>query len=171
MKFFKVSEHASIPEFATKYSAGFDIRACLKGVKEVITFNNNNRQTVTPVRADSNGDEFIILIPGYRYQIPTGLIFDIEKPRQMVGIYARSGNALKRSLIMANCVGVIDYDYIEEVFVLTKADSDATITVKHGDRIAQGVVHSVFHPPIYETKERPTTKSDRDGGLGSTGIE
>lgn len=171
MDFFKVSEHASIPEYATKYSAGFDIRACLTDVENIVAFNDKNREIKVATRKDPEGVTYFIAQPGVRYKVPTGLIFDIEKPRQMVGIYARSGNALKRGLTMANGVAVIDYDYIDEVFVLLLNDSEVPQPVKHGERIAQGVVHSIFHPPLNEGKERPEPKSDRDGGLGSTGTE
>lgn len=171
MDFFKLSEHATIPEFATKYSAGFDIRACLTGLESVTAYNTKNREVKVPVRVDAEGIHYVIVQPGFRYMIPTGLVFDVEKPRQFVGIYARSGNALKRGLVMANSVAVIDYDYIDEVFVLLTNVSEVPLPVKHGERIAQGVVHNIFHPPLYEAKERPEAKSDRDGGLGSTGTE
>ena len=55
--------------------------------------------------------------------IPTGLIFDIPK-NHYVRLYARSGNAFKKGLVLANSVGIIDSDYVDEVKIMLHNISD-----------------------------------------------
>jgi dUTPase len=43
--------------------------------------------------------------------------------------------------------------------------------IKHGDRIAQGELVPVYPAEFKEIKEAPGKKTDRQGGLGSTGVK
>ena len=100
--------------------------------------------------------------------MPTGLIFDID-PDHVLKIFSRSGLALKSGLMVVNGVGVVDSDYVEESFVLLYNTSDGPITITHGDRIAQAVLERNEYNEIEEISEKPAQKTERDGGLGSTG--
>jgi len=87
-----------------------------------------------------------------------------------VRVYARSGLSTKTGLCLANSVGVIDSDYVEEVFVPIINNSDQMVPLYHGDRIAQAeLVLDTRVEPVY-ILERPRRKTDRDGGFGSTGV-
>jgi dUTP pyrophosphatase len=108
-------------------------------------------------------------MPGDRLMVPTGLIFDIPEGYS-VRVHARSGLSLKQGLVLANSEGVIDSDYIEELFILVHNISDNGISIAHGDRIAQGelVVREAY--TIGEISCHPGQKTDRVGGMGSTGV-
>ena len=105
----------------------------------------------------------------WRVLIPTGLIFDIPE-NHSVRVYPRSGLSSKRGLNLINCVGIIDEDYVEEVFVPVYNNSQEKLRIFNGDRIAQAVLVFNQRAIINYTNERPSRKSDRDGGFGSTGI-
>lgn len=168
MNFFKLNPSAKIPAYQTRFSAGFDLHACLDGNVEVKAFNLNNREITVPVR-QVEGKSTLVMSPGIRYLIPTGLIVEIEKSNLGLFLYPRSGMALKKGLNLSNCVGVIDCDYVEELFIPLVNTSDVTVVVTQGDRVAQGVIHNIHHGHLLETKERPLAKSERSGGFGSTG--
>jgi dUTP pyrophosphatase len=101
--------------------------------------------------------------------VPTGLIMDIPKGYS-VRLHARSGASLKQGLVLANAEGVIDSDYVQEVMVLVYNISGNAITIGSGDRIAQAELVKDSEYEIVETASRPMIKTNRTGGMGSTGI-
>lgn len=169
MKFFKIRENAILPKYQTRYSAGFDFHACLTADEPIKAYNLNNREVSVPVKGNGDEDPYFVANPGIRYLVPTGLIMELEKSTQMLAIHPRSGMALKKGIIMANCTGIIDCDYVDEIFLMVYNISDTSVVIKHGDRIAQGVISNIHHVNIGETTERPQQKTERMGGLGSTG--
>jgi dUTP pyrophosphatase len=112
--------------------------------------------------------EDITIAPGEVRLVPTGLV--IEVPEGMfLGIFARSSTPLKRGLMVANGVGVIDADYCgpaDEVKVQVLNFTSSPVTIGAGDRIAQGLLL-----PITRVEWNEVTTIDRDsrGGFGSTG--
>jgi dUTPase len=48
--------------------------------------------------------------------------------------------------------------------------SENGININHGDRIAQGELVEKLTYAIYEMIEQPKQKTDRVGGMGSTGV-
>lgn len=111
----------------------------------------------------------IIINPGERLLIPTGLIFDIPE-NHSIRIHARSGLSLKQGLALANAEGVVDSDYVDPTFIMMINNSNAVATIKHGDRIAQGELVPVLQSEFQEIPTPPKQKTDRQGGLGSTGV-
>ena len=99
--------------------------------------------------------------------IPTGLILNIPSGYS-VRIHPRSGISFRRGLSLANCEGVIDHDYVEEVFVSIINNSSEPQMVGHNERIAQAELVRNKHYQIKETNNRPE-RTTRDGGFGSTG--
>ena len=95
-----------------------------------------------------------------RVLIPTGLILDIPEGYS-VRLHSRSGLAWKDGVYLTNCEGIIDYDYVEPVFVMMTNISQSPKTINNGDRICQA--------ELVEIPEPPTRKTERDGGFGSTG--
>src|SRR6266851_8824732 len=74
--------------------------------------------------------------------VPTGLVIEVP-PGHFLAIFARSSTPLKRGLIVANGVGVVDPDYSgpeDEVMIQVLNVTDRDTTVHRGDRIAQGII-------------------------------
>lgn len=153
-----------LPKFATKQSACFDIAFQACGKFEYSGYNLYNAPFTRPI---NNGQ--IVLMQGDRVMIPTGLIFDIPEGYS-VRIHPRSGMSYKQGLVLANLEAVIDSDYIQETFVLLTNTSQNPITITNGDRVAQAEMVKSESYVIWEIFETPAQKTDRVGGLGSTGI-
>jgi dUTP pyrophosphatase len=71
---------------------------------------------------------------------------------------------------LCNGVAVIDSDYRDEVFVLLN-NSGATFDLKNGMRIAQMILEPVIPMTIDLINEVSVAGTEREGGLGSTGLE
>jgi dUTP pyrophosphatase len=106
--------------------------------------------------------------PGGVALIPTGLV--VEVPLGMfLGIFARSSTPMKRGLLVANGVGVVDPDYCgpdDEVKIAVMNFTAAPVTVNRGDRIAQGMFLSA---PRVTWEEAVELRQDSRGGFGATG--
>src|SRR5688500_2945229 len=112
--------------------------------------------------------EDITVAPGEVKLVPTGLV--IEVPAGMfLGIFARSSTPLKRGLMVANGVGVVDPDYCgptDEVKVAIMNFTDAAVTVRRGDRLAQGIFLTA---PRVMWDEADQLRDQSRGGFGATG--
>lgn len=100
--------------------------------------------------------------------IGTGLVIAVPTG-YFLGIFARSSTPLKRGLIVANGVGVVDADYCgpqDEIKVQVLNVTDAPVLVRRGDRIAQGIV---LPAPAIEWQEEAEMAAPTRGGFGSTG--
>jgi dUTP pyrophosphatase len=107
--------------------------------------------------------------PGEVTLVPTGLV--IEVPEGMfLAVFARSSTPLKRGLMVANGVGVVDPDYCgatDEVKIPLLNITKTPAVVKAGDRIAQGIVLPAVRVTWEETGAAAAKESR--GGFGSTG--
>lgn len=168
MNVFKVNDRASIPEYATDGSACFDIKACISNGQRLRSFNAFNKEMIIVAKGVGRTRDAFQLPPGIRVLVPTGLIFDIPD-KHVMKMYIRSSQALKKGLTMANGVGIIDSDYVDESFMMLENVSDSMVTIEHGERIAQCLIEKSLRTKITETKTQPVQKTDRDGGFGSTG--
>jgi dUTP pyrophosphatase len=168
MKVFKFSPNAEIPAFATEGSAAFDLKACLDAGTKLRAFNPHNREMEIPVKPAADGRLAVTLHPQFRTLVPTGLIFDIPE-KHVLKLFIRSSMALKYSLALANGTGIIDSDYVDPTYMMVINTGDTPILIYHGDRIAQGLLEKTYKYTLEETTEKPSKKTDRDGGLGSTG--
>ena len=110
----------------------------------------------------------VVLKPGERALIPTGIAIALPDSSYVAYIYARSGLAIKNGITLSNCVGVVDSDYRGEIKVGLVNLSDKDYTVTSGDRIAQMVIAPVIIPEISEVDELDETERGA-GGFGSTG--
>ena len=141
---FKNESNNQDPEYIYEGDSGFDLRA--------------------------NLTEPVTLKPLERYMVPTGLSFEIPVGYE-IQVRPRSGLAAKQGLSVLNSPGTVDQGYTGEVKVILVNLSNDTVTINHGERIAQAVLCPVI------TKRTATLKSltqihstDRgDGGFGSTG--
>jgi dUTP pyrophosphatase len=112
--------------------------------------------------------EAITVAPRATALVATGLV--VEVPAGMfLAIFARSSTPLKRQLMVANGVGVVDPDYCgpdDEVKIAVLNVSDAPVEVRRGDRLAQGI----FLPaPRVEWDEVEALRAKSRGGFGATG--
>ena len=164
LKYYKLSSNVKDPYFATKGSACFDVHAFIEnGTSFKVNQDTLNRTIDKPIRGES-----IQIYCMERVLIPTGLIFDIPEGYS-VRLHSRSGLAWKDGIYLTNCEGIIDYDYVEPCFVMLTNISQSPKSINNGDRICQAeLVEKVYHS-LTETKEKPTQKTSRDGGFGSTG--
>ena len=101
--------------------------------------------------------------------IPTGLV--IRAPEgHFLGIFARSSTPLKKGLMVANGVGVIDQDYCgpaDEVKIQVLNFTAAPVEVAKGDRIAQGLFIPVARADWQEADG--DLRDGSRGGFGATG--
>lgn len=156
---------------ATEKSACWDIRAFLKFENRVFNaYTKYNAQINRIILQDKTEDPpYLILPPGERALIPTGLILDIPAGHN-VRIHPRSGLSFKTGLTLSNCEGVIDEDYIEQLFVSMMNTSQKEVKIYHGDRIAQLEMIKTLPYSIDIITEKPKQKTNRSGGFGSTGV-
>jgi dUTP pyrophosphatase len=112
-------------------------------------------------------DEAVILGPGGRALIATGLV--IELPRGFEAqIRPRSGLALTDGVTVLNSPGTIDADYRGEIGVILVNFGERPFAVRRGARIAQLVVSSVERVALIAS-ERLTSSVRGSNGFGSTG--
>ena len=106
--------------------------------------------------------------PGMVRLVPTGLV--IEVPDGLfLGIFARSSTPLKRGLMVANGVGIVDSDYCgpaDEVKIAVVNLTGTTVQIKAGDRIAQGIL---LPAPRVTWDEVSDLGAQSRGGFGATG--
>lgn len=129
--------------YATATSAGLDLRACIDA-------------------------EELVIGPGERAKVPTGVSIEITRPGVAGFLFSRSGLGAKNGLTIAQGVGVIDPDYRGEIIAFMLNTSKEPRTVRRGQRIAQLVLLPYFHAAIVPVDELGET--DRGaGGFGHTG--
>lgn len=155
-----------MPSFKTTGAACFDVRACLAGV-EVTVYDRHNDRYICRHR---DGRDAIDLDPGDRALIPTGLKFQIPTGYSLRA-HIRSGIAIKQGLTLINGEGVIDSDYIDEVFIPVINTSDVGVQIKDGDRIAQMEMVKSLSYSVGRIDEPPINDGVRQGGFGSTGSD
>lgn len=136
-----------LPVKMTKFSAGYDFKAADDVVIPVFHLG------VKPVL------------------VPTGVKCKLD-PDQVLLCFNRSSNPLKRGLVLANGVGVVDADYFGNsnnegaIAAMLYNFGDHDYVIKRGDRIMQGVV--VNYQNLVKAK---LLDVERNGGFGSTGVE
>lgn len=163
MNIFKTRTTAVIPSYATTGSACFDIQACLTEGERIKAYDAWNKETQVAVK---NGK--IVIQPMQRVLIPTGLIFDIPV-NHVMEMFIRSSVATKKGLTLVNSTGIIDSDYVDETHIIVHNISDSLVHVHAGDRLAQCRLAKVKQTELKEVTTAPGQKTDREGGIGSTG--
>jgi dUTP pyrophosphatase len=131
----------SLPSYATEHSAGMDLRANLEAP--------------------------IVLAPGHRALIPTGLFLELPEGTE-AQVRPRSGLAFKHGVTVLNAPGTIDADYRGEVGVLLINHGQEPFEVKDGERVAQLVVARCVRVAFAESDDLRSTERGA-GGFGHTG--
>ena len=114
--------------------------------------------------------EPIVLQPGERRPIPTGIAIALPSKDYVAIVCARSGLALKQGLALANGIGVIDSDYRGEIFFAMVNNDSEPKTVENGERIGQLMIMPVIQANYEVVNELDETERG-EGGFGSTGIK
>jgi dUTP pyrophosphatase len=140
LKIRRLDPTISLPTYGTHESAGFDLAAA-------------HDITVEP-------RQIVLVRTGLVIEVPSG---------HFLAIFARSSTPLKRGLVVANGVGVVDADYsgpTDEILVQVLNITESAVQVARGDRLAQGIV---LPAPRVTWDEVADIRQDARGGFGSTG--
>ena len=100
--------------------------------------------------------------------VPTGLVIAVPEGH-VLGVFARSSTPLKRGLMVANGVGLVDSDYRgphDEIKIEVLNFTTAPVQIRRGDRLAQGVILPFVRA---EWREETVATAPTRGGFGSTG--
>lgn len=130
----------NLPKRGTARSAGYDLEVC----SDITIEPNKVVLAPTGCKAYMGNDE-------------------------VLKIFARSSIAVKRGLNLPNSVGIIDSDYYGNesndghIFVALYNFSGSSITIKKGERIAQGI----FEKYLIADGD-VVISNERKGGFGST---
>jgi dUTP pyrophosphatase len=138
----RIGTEYPLPEYATRGSAGVDLRACI--------------------------DEPLTLDPGQTELIPSGIAVYMEDPSLAATILPRSGLGHKHGIVLGNLVGLIDSDYQGQVFVSCWNRGNTAFVIEPGSRLAQ----MVFVPVVqaeFEVVEEFAVSDRGAGGFGHTG--
>ncbi len=122
------------------------------------------------MRAAIDEGTTVVIQPGQRAMIPTGMAISLENANVVAILAARSGLAVKSGINLANGIGVIDSDYRGEICVGLYNSSDVPFTVHRGDRIAQLLFMPVYTAKLIEAASLDETARGA-GGFGSTGVK
>jgi dUTP pyrophosphatase len=136
----RLSADVTLPHYHTPGAAGFDLAASVD----------------------------LTVAPGAVALVPTGLVMALPAG-YCLGVFARSSTPLKRGLMVANGVGVVDSDYCgptDEIKIEVFNFTTAPVQVRAGDRLAQGLILPVARATWVE---RDRADAPSRGGFGSTG--
>lgn len=139
----RLRSDAKLPRYMSAAAAGADLSAAL--------------------------DEPLVLAPGERVAVPTGLAIAID-PGFEGQVRPRSGTALKLGLTVVNAPGTIDSDYRGEVKVLLVNLGKDEVVIEPGQRVAQMVIAPVVQADFALVEELSNTERGA-GGFGSTGTK
>lgn len=101
--------------------------------------------------------------------IPANVIIEVPKGYALI-LASRSSTPLKKSLMIANSIGVIDQDFHgdkDEIGVQVINFSKEEVLVERGERIAQALIVPISR--VDEFVEVDSITSSSRGGFGSTG--
>ena len=140
---FPHAEGLQLPAYESEHAAGMDLVAAVPA------------------------DESVVLAPGSRALIATGMAIELPKGFE-AQVRPRSGLALTDGVTVLNSPGTIDADYRGEIGVILINFGTKPFAVRRGARIAQLVVCSVERVALIAS-ERLTPSVRGSSGFGSTG--
>ena len=132
-----------LPAYETNGAAGMDLRAAVPD------------------------HEPLVLKPGARAMVPTGLAFAVPRGFE-AQVRPRSGLAAKAGVTCLNTPGTVDSDYRGEVKVILINLGEEDFTIRRGDRIAQLIIAPFARASWSEVGSLDETGRGA-GGFGSTG--
>jgi len=99
--------------------------------------------------------------------IPSNLIIEVPE-KYMLIVASRSSTPLKKGLTPPHGFGIIDHDYCgpeDEIKILVYNFTDEIVSIKRGEKIAQGVFVRIDK---FEWEELDEMNRRSRGGFGST---
>lgn len=129
-----------LPERATKHSAGYDFFAARD-----------------------------LLIPPHKVAVAWTGIKAFMPPDEVLKIYNRSSNAVKKGLVLSNGVGIVDADYYNnpsnegDIGFSFWNITDEIVYIRKGEKLGQGVFET------FQLADNDISGGERTGGYGSTG--
>lgn len=169
----------NLPKRSTEFSAGYDIEAAedtvvpslYKLYKKDFNYDYEVIENTHkyPSMYDINKIKNVVKKLNIRTMVPTGIKVQME-PNMFLQIHPRSGTGANCLLQLANQTAIIDADYYNnpnnegEVFIALINLSPMDITIRKGDKIAQGIFTQYF------VTDDDQAKGARTGGFGSTGV-
>lgn len=132
------------PQRASLGSAGYDLRVA---------------ETYTLVAGEKH-----VFHTGIRARFPRGYVLTLT---------IRSSYGIKKGIVLANQVGIIDSDYADapetkgEILLCLMNTNPYPVTIKAGERVAQAILLHCFRTEL----DFGFTQDRRTGGIGSTGEE
>lgn len=163
-----------LPEYATENAACFDVFTYLDIESDVVVYTDrNHKKPRKPLMLRNNDGDMelsFVLNPGDRALVPTGIVFAIPDGYS-IRLHPRSGLSLKYFIGLANSEGVIDDDYINQTYALLSNESEKQFIIRLGDRLCQGELYKNQQSTFKQIKTQPIKKTNRAGGIGSTGTK
>jgi len=139
------NKNINLPVRKTKHSAGYDFEAAEDCVIPAYTKGGTNPTLVkTGIKSYFPEDEYLAIVN-------------------------RSSNPMKKGLVLANSIGIIDSDYYENpdndghIMFCFYNMSENDIQIKKGDCIGQGIFQRFLKV------DGDKAEGERTGGYGSTG--
>lgn len=112
--------------------------------------------------------EDVTLAPGARHAVPTGVAIALPDGYAAF-VHPRSGLAAAHGVTTLNAPGTVDAGYRGEIkVILVNTDTEHSVSLARGDRIAQLVVQRVSRAVLIEVDTLPGSHRG-EGGFGSTG--
>lgn len=146
----KTSEGVFVPLYDSDLVSGFDLMA--KNFKKLF---KGNKEVLLDSKLKKSIEEGYLTLRGFeRVLVGTGLFIDIPQGYE-IQVRDKTGNALKKGLLVANAPGTISADYKGELTVVLINNTPFLCKITLGDRIAQGVVMKVIHTMWEQVKELP----------------
>lgn len=138
--------HWGLPARGTDWAAGIDLRACV----------------AEPLTLEAGAPAVLV---------PSGLAVAMDRPDMAALVLARSGLGHKHGVVLGQAVGLIDADYLGEIFVsLWLRPGMPPFTIAPGDRVAQLVFVPVLRPELDIVEAFAGDTARGAGGFGSTGV-
>ena len=150
IKFKKLQENAQMPKKAHKTDGAFDLFAASSGpITEVINSRTRNESTI---------------VKYWEYDT----MLSIEIPPNHVGLIFPRSSISETSLVLSNCVGLIDENYRGTIKFRFRDLNNGQNRYNIGDRIGQLLI--LPYPEVEWEESEELSESERGSkGFGSSG--
>lgn len=125
--------------------------------------------TAGAVAFDLCARETTEIAPGATARVPCNVVIEVP-PGYALIVASRSSTPVRKGLLKANGIGIIDQDYCgdgDEIQALFYNVTDSPVVVERGERIAQALL---VPAPRVTWVEVTSLDADDRGGFGSTGV-
>lgn len=140
---------------------------------QIIYHDKELYDTLTHSTPDSAGVDLkstvnMLIQPGERAIINTGVAIYLGKNSGLFGLIAPRSGLGSHGFILSNTVGIIDADYQDELKLLCWNAGKEWWTIRRGQRIAQYIIMN-YTKANFSVVDDFSEETERRGGFGSTG--